>query len=245
MPPVPHSQSPGDPESVFRHHPDTGHSHIRFQGFPAPQDRGPPLIFKMADAVMEEDVDPIAVHLLMSDLGHLEIQLAHDLRAHFHQGHLNPLMDQVLRQLQADEAPADDNGFFGVLLNNEVLYGIGIRNVPQGEEILRGLPFLKAGLQGIAPCSQDQLIVALLIGGPLLLVIDRHGLPIPLDGDHFAEIPDIQTIAPGHPFHSLNQKLLPFCDDPPDIVGEAAVSKGDIFIPFENDDFVAGVDQRF
>ena len=77
-----------------------------------------------------EHPDTLLLQVALDVAGHLPIQHAgEDLGGHFHHGDGNAPVKEVLRQLQADEAAADDHG---------LLHAVGLQVVPHGDGVLGG-----------------------------------------------------------------------------------------------------------
>ncbi len=125
-------------------------------------------------------VDAALAEGVVHGRGHLGVERGHHLGQGLDERDLQALVDEVLGDLDADEAAADDDG--GLLTANGGDHGVGVLDVAQGEGALdagdRWAHRARAG-------GEDHLVIRQFLGRPggevahvddLVLAVDARGL---------------------------------------------------------------------
>ena len=152
---------------------------------------------------------------------------------HLCQSDLYAQLAQVLGYFQADEAAADDQGLFGMILGDVGLDGHRVGDVPDSKDLLGG----KAGngrRGGVCAHGQNQGVVGFLIVFSGLEVPDGDGFLLRMDGYRFAVYPDVHTEPAVEALRCLQGQGRAIPDGAAQVIGEPAVGKGNVGPLFYN-----------
>ena len=158
-------------------------------------------------------------------MGHIQIHGRHHVGGGLHHGDLQSPFRQIFRHFQTDEACADDGGSLGLGGFNMVIDGVGVRNVAQGKDVVF-LHTRELGPDGGSAGGEDQLIIAFGVGFTGGVVPDGNGFRGGIHGQNLVVHPHIHIEAGMKGFGRLKLQLGTVGDGAADVVGQAAVGKG-------------------
>ena len=171
--------------------------------------------------------DAVPPRRAMDEGGHIRVKGVHQLLWTLDDGDLYFQLPQILRQLQADEAPARQHDGFWVMGIDIVLHTEGVLHCAQCKD----LPDPNAGepgLGGTGSGREDQLVIMLLIFLACLQSFHGDSLFIRMNSGDLVAHPHIHPEAGEEALWRLEDQGLGLLDHPTDIVGQAAVGVGDI-----------------
>ena len=193
------------------------------------------LLRKALHGVAQGQADAVPPHLAVDEGGHIRVEGVHQLAGPLDDGDIHPQLPQILRQLQADEAAAGQDGGLGVMGIDVVLDTEGVLYGAQGEQLLQ--PHAgKPGLGGLGAGREDQLVVGLLKFRPGLQILDGDGFFVRMEGGDLMSHPHIHPEAVKEALRRLEGQGLRVLDHPADVVGQAAVGVGDVPRPLKDHD---------
>ncbi len=102
-------------------------------------------------AVGQVEVNPRGGKPGLDDSGHLRVKGRHDLIQHLDKMGLDPPFDQILRDLHADESPADDDRLLHLLIVNPADHGVHAGDVVEAHEHRGAASFDRRDQRGRPP----------------------------------------------------------------------------------------------
>ena len=167
--------------------------------------------------------------------GHIPIQRSDHMVGQLHNGHFQPGLFQVFRHFHTDIAAAYHNGAFGELFFHIVPDLDGVGNVPQGKHPRIVHP-VHLGHQGCCAGGQNQLVIAFGVIFTGLDIVHGDLLFLRIDGGDFIPYPHIHIEPAVEALGCLESESRFLVDLTADVIGQAAVGKGDVLSPLEHDD---------
>ena len=165
---------------------------------------------------------------------HRVVHRSHHLRRHLYEGDLEAQLVEVLRHLQPDEAPTDDDGTLGLMSLQIVLDPIRVSDIAQGEDPLEVYPW-EGWTQRCSPRGEEQLVIVLGIAAPIRRTY-ADLLPLGVYGRGLTLSAHVDVEPTGKGSGCLDEEAIALLDHAPDIIRKATVGIGDILSPLEEDD---------
>ena len=175
----------------------------------------------------QQEAHALFAQLGVEEGGHLLIQRGQHLPGPLDDGHLQPLLPQVLRQLQADEAAPGQDGGLGAVAAHKVVDLQGVLHRAQGEQLLQP----RAGqlrLGGEGAGGEEELVIGVLKDLACGQVAHCDGFPLRVDGLHLMAHLHLHPEPLPEALGGLEGQVLLVGDDAPDVVGQAAVGIGHV-----------------
>lgn len=174
------------------------------------------------------------LQLLAGKAGHFLIQHAgHDLARHVEYRHIQPLSQQVLRRLQADEAAADDHCVLGGVLLQIAAQSDGVVRGAQLEHALLGRALDGRDHAGRAG-GNDQGIVFIGLGLTAGQVLGSHGLGRRVQAHGLPAGEHLGAGEGGVLLRGIHDQLVTGLNQAAHIIGQAAARVGDVPVLDQN-----------
>ena len=190
----------------------------------------------LGEACAGDNTDALCLQLLTDVVGHLSVeQVGHNLRSHVNYSNLQTLGQQVLCNLQTNEAAADNNCVAALVLVHISAQADGVIRSTHGEyagKVRTGHIGNKGGSAG----SDDQLVV-----GNDFAVCESNGLGSSVNAHSFHLGLDLNAGEAGVLCRGVDDQLVTAFDAAANIVGQAAASIGNILALGVNGDFRAAI----
>ena len=169
------------------------------------------LVGEVMHAVLQVEGDTLFRQVLMHDGSHGEVERSHDLVRHLHDVRLDVQVTQVFRHLQSDEASAHDDGMLHLGVFHQVLDGVRVGHVAQGQDA-RMVDALDARTQRFGTRGEYQSVVTLGVGLSRQYPPDVHPTLGTVDGDDLLLGADVDAEAVGESLCGLYEELLAVVD---------------------------------
>ena len=166
---------------------------------------------EVGDGIPQAHRDPMLCQPVPHRGGDLGIQGRHELGRLFHHGHRQPAVDQVFRHLQTDEAAADDQCGFRLVVGDPGPDPAGIRDGSHRENPRQVDPG-DGRTDGRRPGGQDQGVVGFLLDLAGGQIAHRQQMALPIDGQGLVAGPHLDVEAIPEQLGAGHQQL-PFVGD--------------------------------
>ena len=184
---------------------------------------------------VQAEADAFGADVIVQVVGHILVQVGHDVALSLDDGDLYTGSVEVLRHLNADKAAADHRGRLGLVLGDIVVDGVGVGDVAQSKDLC-GVDSLDGRPHRRRTGGEHQHIIALGVGLTGGEVFDLNALGSGVHTEHLIVHPHID-IEPGvKALGGLQLQLGLVGDHTADVVGQTAVCKGDVRPLFKHDD---------
>ena len=185
------------------------------------------LLLKALHGLAQGQMDAVPPHLTVDESGHVRVEGVHQLPGPLDNSDLHPQLPQVLRQLQADEAAAGQDGGLGMMGIDIVLDAEGVLHGAQGEQLLQphaGEP----GLGRLGAGREDELVINFLKFVPGLQVLDGDSFSVRVESGDLMAHPHIHPETGKETLRRLEGQGFRVLNHPADVVGQTAVGVGDV-----------------
>ena len=190
---------------------------------------------KARNRVPQQQLHALLPHMRVEEADHIRVKLSQKLRLLFDNRHAQPQQAQIFRQLDADEASADNYG-------RAAAGGDGLR--ADAERILHRAQRIDAGAVDAGQPRhnrprarrEDELVVALGVARAAVERADGDRLCRAVDGGRLLPQPHVDAETGIEALRRLQRQLRFVADGAADVIGQPAVGVGHIPRPLEHDD---------
>ena len=172
----------------------------------------------------------------MNATRHIRIKRGHHLLHALDDSRLDPLLGQVLRHLKANKAASRHNRAARRVLLDKGVNSKGILYIAQR----KNSAVVYAGQRWahrLCARREDQLIIRFFIHNAIVKATHGNVFPLRVNRRNFVVHPYLNAEARPKACGRLQGERLPVCDLPANVVGQAAVSIGDVAAALQYNDF--------
>ena len=195
-----------------------------------------PLLLDCRDRGAQTKVDAVQLQLLVDGSDHFRVGGDEDLFLEFDERDPQVPASKRLGHFQPDVAAADHHGMAGRMLVDGGDYGVHVLEVSKGQNT-RAIGARYGRAHGRRSRAEDQYVVRLGVVFVRLEIAHGHLARLPVDAQDFRIRPYVDAVTLPHALGCFYEQAFSLLDGAADVVGEAAIGKGDVGTAFEHHDF--------